>query len=229
MGLQEGPPPGKVDRRPHRSLPDRRPRPRPYLESGNGVRQGQQDPRPAGENPRQSRRLHVAVLVVGADLSLRHAAVGPVQHPGDLCRGDDGLYQHHAGRRLSRRRPSRSELSGRAADGNRSPAVEGRPGGIAPQELHHPVPAPDARDHGLRHRRFRRLAGCVDEGDRLCRLPRAQGESQSRRQAARHRRLLLHRGLRHRALESGRQLRAPASACGSRPKSASIRWVRSKS
>ncbi len=46
-----------------------------------------------------------------------------------------------------------------------------------------------------------------DEGDRLCGLPGAQGESQIRRQAARHRRLLLHRGMRHRALESRRQPR----------------------
>ena len=38
----------------------------------------------AGQDPRQFRRLHVAVLVLGADLSLRDAAVGPVQHPGDL-------------------------------------------------------------------------------------------------------------------------------------------------
>ena len=35
----------------------------------------------------------------------------------------------------------------------------------------------------------------------------AQGEGEERRQAARHRRFLLHRGLRHRAVESGRQPR----------------------
>ena len=40
--------------------------------------------RVARENIRQFRRLHVAVLVVGADLSLCDAAVGPVQHPRDL-------------------------------------------------------------------------------------------------------------------------------------------------
>ena len=103
-------------------------------------------------------------------------------------------------------RPEAS-FRGRTADGDRGAAVEGRSGGIAPQELHHQLPAPDARDHGLRHRRLRRLAGCRDEGDRLCRLPRTQGEGEEGRQAARHRLLLLHRGLRHRALESGRQPR----------------------
>jgi len=36
-------------------------------------------------------------------------------------------------------------------------------------------------------------------------FPARQGKGQAGRQAARHRGLLLHRGLRHRALESGRQ------------------------
>ena len=57
---------------------DRRTWPRPHLESGDGLRQGQQDPWPAGEDPRQSRRLYVAVLLGRADLSLCHAAVGPI-------------------------------------------------------------------------------------------------------------------------------------------------------
>ena len=88
VGLEEDRPAGQMDRRPHRGLPDRRAWPRPHLEGRDGVRQGQQDPWPAGEDPRQFRRLYVAVLVGGADLSLCDAAVGPVQHPGDLCRGD---------------------------------------------------------------------------------------------------------------------------------------------
>ena len=36
-------PPGEVDRRPHRGLPDRRPRPRSPHQGRDGVRQGQQD------------------------------------------------------------------------------------------------------------------------------------------------------------------------------------------
>ena len=103
----------------------------------------------AGQDLRQSRRLHVAVLLVGADLSLRDAAVGPVQHPEHLRRGDQRLHQHRAGRRLSRRGPPRGKLRGGTADGDGGAAVEGRSGRTAPQELHHPVPAPDARDHGL--------------------------------------------------------------------------------
>ena len=103
----------------------------------------------ARQDLRQSRRLHVAVLLLGADLSLRDAAVGPVQHPQHLRRGDQRLHQHHAGRRLSRRGPARSEFRGGTADGDGGAAVEGRSRRTAAQELHHPVPAPDAGDHGL--------------------------------------------------------------------------------
>src|SRR6266478_4592702 len=63
-------------------------------------------------------------------------------------------------------------------DANRGAAIEGRSRGIAPQEFHHQLPAPDPGDHGLRHRRFRRVAGCRHEGDRLCRLSGTEGESQ---------------------------------------------------
>ena len=71
------------------------------------------------EDHRQSRRLYVDLLVVGADLSLRHAAVGPIRHPADLLRGRRGLHQHRAGRRLSRRRTARGDLRGRAAGRSR--------------------------------------------------------------------------------------------------------------
>ena len=80
--------PIKWTARPLGSLPHRRAWPRPCHQGRDGVRQGQQDPRAEGQDPRQFRRLHVAVLLGGADLSLCDAAVGPVRHPGDLCRGD---------------------------------------------------------------------------------------------------------------------------------------------
>ena len=111
VGVEEGAPSGEMDRRPLGGLPHRRAWPRPRLARRDGVRRRQQDSGPAGEDPRQFRRLYVAVLVLGADLSLRHAAVGPIQHSGDLCRGDGRLHQHHAGRRLSRRRATGGLLS----------------------------------------------------------------------------------------------------------------------
>ncbi len=101
--------------RPLGGLPHRLPRPRSRHARRDGVRRRGQDHRVAGQDHRQSRRLHVDVLVVGADLSLRHAAVGPVRHPGDLLRGRRGLHQHRAGRRLSRRGAPGGDLRGRAA------------------------------------------------------------------------------------------------------------------
>ena len=108
-----------------------------------------QDPGAARQDHRQSRRLYVDLLVVGADLSLRHADVGPVRHSGDLLRGGRGLYQHRAGRRLSRRRTPRGDLRGRAAGRSGGAADADRAGGIAQAQFHQVVPAPDAGDHGL--------------------------------------------------------------------------------
>jgi aerobic carbon-monoxide dehydrogenase large subunit len=71
--------------------------------------------RPAGPHTiANHRRLSVDLRLLRADLPLRHAAVGPVRHPGHLCRGQGRLHQHRAGRRLSRRRPAGSHLRARA-------------------------------------------------------------------------------------------------------------------
>ena len=104
----------------------------------------------ARQNLRQSRRLHVAVLLVGADLSLRDAAVGPVQHPERSIAEVISVYTNTTPVDAYRGagRPEAS-FRGGAADGDRGAAVEGRSGRTAPQELHHAVPAPDARHHGL--------------------------------------------------------------------------------
>ncbi len=53
------------------------------------------------------------------DLSVRHAAVGPVRDPADLFGSRCGLHQHRAGRRLSRRRTAGGKLRRRAADRGR--------------------------------------------------------------------------------------------------------------
>ena len=103
----------------------------------------------AREDHRQSRRLHVDLLVVGADLSLRHAAVGPVRHPANLLRGRRGLHQHGAGRCLSRRGAAGGDLRGRASGGGGGAATGSRTGRTAPAKFHQVVPASDAGDHGL--------------------------------------------------------------------------------
>ena len=113
-----------------------------------------QDHGPARAYDRQPRRLSLDLLVRGADLSLCAAAVGAVQHPEHLCRGRRGLYQHRAGRRLSRRRAPGGDLRVErlvemaARETGRDPAEFRR------AELRHSVPASDAGDHGLRHRRI---------------------------------------------------------------------------
>ena len=187
-----------------------------------------QDPGAAGQDQGQPRRLPLDLRLLGADLSLRAAAVGPVRHPGDLLRGRRRLHQHRAGRRLSRRRPAGGDLRGRAPGRGGGARARPGPGRVPPQELHQDLPAPDAGHHDLRRRRLRRLrstrrwsmADYKGFGARKAR-ERPQG------QAARHRLLRLHRGLRHRAVARRSARSAPASACGNRPRCGSIppaRW-----
>ena len=52
--------------------------------------------------------------VGGADHPVRHAAGRPVHDAEDLLRGEGGVHQHRAGRRLPRRRPARGHLRRRA-------------------------------------------------------------------------------------------------------------------
>ena len=80
VGGAQGRTAGEVDRGSLRILSHRRAWPRPRHPRGTGARRQRQDSGAARQDHRQSRRLYVDVLVVGADLSLRHAAVGPVRH-----------------------------------------------------------------------------------------------------------------------------------------------------
>jgi hypothetical protein len=105
----------EMDRGTHGVVHYRCARPRSRHACRTGVRCRRQNSGAAGQDHCQSRRLYVDVLVVGADLSLRHAAVGPVRDPTNLLRGGRGLHQYRAGRRLSRRRAAGGDLRGRAA------------------------------------------------------------------------------------------------------------------
>ena len=139
-----------------------------------------------------------------ADLSLRAAAVGPVRHPGDLLRGRRRLHQHRAGRRLSRRGPAGGDL--RRSSGWwrwRRASSASDPASFRRQQLRPQVPAPDAGHHDVRRGRLRRLARQGAGDGRLQELRQAQARERPQRQAARHRLLGLHRGLRHRAVGGG--------------------------
>ena len=141
--------PVKWNSRPLGGFPHRRARPRPRHPCRDGVRRRRQDHGAARQDHRQSRRLHVDVLVVGADLSLRDAAVGPVRHSEHLLRGRCGVHQHGAGRCLSRRGAAGGDVRGRAAGRSRRARDGHGSGGLAQEELHQDLPAPDAGDHGL--------------------------------------------------------------------------------
>ena len=136
VGLAQGQPPRQVGGRAHRVLPRRRARPRPRHDSRAGARRQRQDPGAAGQDQGQPRRLSLDLRLLGADLSLRAAAVGPVRHPRHLLRGRRRLHQHRAGRCLSRRRPTRGDLRGRAAGGGGGAADRPGPRRVPPQELH---------------------------------------------------------------------------------------------
>ena len=219
LGLEEGRrPPGEVDLRPQRGVPDRRARPRPCQPRRARDRRPGQHPGPAGDHQGEPRRLHVDVLLLDPDLPLRHAARGPVQDPGDLRRGAGLLHQHRAGGRLSRRRPARGLVPARDADGPGGARAGQGSGRVPPPELHPQgrLPVPDAGGADVRHRQLRGDARRGAQARRLCRLPGAQGRVRAARQAARHRPLLLHRGLRHRPLGGGglaRCRRRPVGEC----------------
>ena len=228
MGVTQGAAPGEMGRGSHGIVPDRCARPRSRHPRGTGARRQWQDSGAARQDDRQSRRLHVDVLVIGADVSLRHAAVGPIRYSVDLLRSGRGLYQHRAGRRLSRRRAARGDLRGRAAGGSSSPSDGHRAHRTAQAQLHQDIPASDPGDHGLRRRR---LSGLDEEGagDRRREgFRQAQARSGAPRQAARPWLFDLYRSLRHRACRKRSVRSAPASACGNPPKCGSIRPARSK-
>ena len=109
----------------------------------------QQDHRAEGLDRGEFRGVHVALFVVGADVSLCDAVVGPVRDPEHLCRGEGRLHQHRSGRRLSRRGPARGVLCRRAADGEGGARTGCRQGGSAAQQLHPRVPVRDAGHHDL--------------------------------------------------------------------------------
>ena len=81
-----------------------------------GARSQRPLPRARHTSPRQSRRLCLDGGARGADDGDGERDGWRLRHPADRISGAGRLHQHHAGRRLSRRRQTRGELSDRAAD-----------------------------------------------------------------------------------------------------------------
>ena len=191
-------PADQVDRRAQRIVPDRRAWPRPRHPCRAGARQGRQVPGAEGRDHRQHGRLSVDLLDGGADLSLRHAAGRPVHDAADLRQREGGADAHRAGRRLSRRRPSRGDLRHREHRQQGGQGTEDRSGRAAPEELHSVdrLPVPDAGGAAVQ---FGQLPADHRRGDQDRRLQGLRGpprRGQVARQAARHRLLVLYRGLR---------------------------------
>ena len=138
-------------------LPDRRPWPRPCHGGAARLRQGQQHDGAEGRHDRQSRRLHVALLVVRADLS--HAT---------LLSGQYKIPSIHANVRTVY--TNTAPVDAIAAPGGeatylleRVVETAARELGVAPAELRPENfirgSVPDAGHHVLRRRRLRRPRG----------------------------------------------------------------------
>ena len=168
-------PADQVDRGAERIVPHRRARPRPRDDRRARARRQRQFPGAARQDDRQHGRVPLDLRVGGADDPVRDAARRPVQDAGDLRRGEGGVHQHRAGRRVSRRRPARGDVRGRAHRRAGGARDEDRSGGDPAQELHHQVPVRDAGRPDLRRRRLRGAPRQGDADRRRRRLRCAQG------------------------------------------------------
>ena len=108
-----------------------------------------EDHRAACAHDRQSRRLSLDIRVVGADLPLCTATVGPIRHPKHLRRSRRGLHHDRAGRRLSRGGPSGGDIRRGAFGRGRRPRNGARPGRVPADELRHRVSPSDAGHHDV--------------------------------------------------------------------------------
>ena len=110
--------------------------------------QGRQDPRPAREDHREPGRVPLDLRARGADLSLRHAAERRLRRSAAIhVRGHRRLHEHHAGRRLSRRRAAGGLLPARAHGRRRRGRAQDGSGRAPAEELH-----PEVRQRRTRPR-----------------------------------------------------------------------------
>ena len=194
-------PPGEVDRRALRELPERPCRSRSPTHCRAGSRQGRQVSCRAAQRHRQCRCLHLS-----ADAG--HDQRGEERHRRLQDAGDGGelqgrVHQHHAGWRLSRRRPARGQLLHGTADRHGGARDGHRPGRAASAEPHRA--RADALQGAVGHElRFGRVHHRARQGAgrrRLAGLRQAQEGERRPQQAARPRHRLLSRG--HGAAEQG--------------------------
>ena len=151
---------GQMDLGSHGGLPLRRARPRPCNSHAElALDAGRQDHRASRAHDRQHRRLYVHFLVRGADLSVRPLLSGQYATFRDLRRSrwpstPTPRRSTPIAARAGRRRRSSSSAWSKSPRANsaRDPAEFRRANFVTV------VPAPDAGDRRLRHRRLRRKA-----------------------------------------------------------------------
>ena len=135
-----------------------------------------------------------------------HAARRRLQDAGDLLRGEGGVHQHRAGRCLSRRRPAGGDVPARASGRCRARTTPGsiasrsrRKNFIPADAFPYQTPVALQYDSGNYQATLDACLKAADYAGFEARRAAAGREGQ----AARHRRLHLPRGLRHRAIGGG--------------------------
>ena len=129
-------PSGKVDRRALDQLPVRQPRPRADHACRTRARCRRQIPRGAPQRLRQSRRLHHRRRAGPVVAQHRQEPRQRLPHAAARRRHQDGVDQHHADGRLSRRRPARGQLLHGAADRPRRRRDGHQPADLAQAQFH---------------------------------------------------------------------------------------------
>ena len=145
-----------------------------------GARRQGAFPRARARYHRRHGRVSV-VLCALHPLARRRHGDRRLRHSGRACAAARGLYQHRAGRCLSRRRTAGGLLSDRAAGRCGGARSRHRAGCVAPQEPDQAEGAAlhDADRQGLRLRRFRRHTRARAGDRRLGRLQQARRRNPS--------------------------------------------------
>ena len=205
---------GEVDVRPFGGLRFRYPGPRPHQHGHAGPRRGRQVRRAEGLHPGQPGRVPVHLRDLRAHLPVRHPVRGALHDPRHLRGGRGGVHEHRAGRRAAGGAgAARGHLPARAPGRQGRRRDRHRPGRHPAPQLHPRVPLPDPGRAPIRPGRLRRHPRPGARGVGLGRLRGAPERGGRPREAAGHRHLHLHRGVRHRALGGGRGRWARAPGC----------------
>ena len=127
----------QVDGRPQRQLPlgQPRPRPRPYGASSRSTRTGISSPCACAARAMSAPALSNSTTLPPT-MNIVKNIIGVYRTPLIDAAVEMRLHQHHAGRRLSRRRPARGQLLHGAPGRHRRPRNGHRPGGTAPAQPH---------------------------------------------------------------------------------------------